>query len=79
MVHKVYKFDTDCFIYGVGIDPVHAHGSGEIEIKSYVGNEEHSLVLKNVWYAPTISKNLFLVLSAHNQNAESQFVSNATT
>lgn len=73
------KFENIRSIYGAGKDPIPAYGSGEINILSTVGNKKHQLVLRNVWYAPTIPKNLFSVLAAHDQNPECYFVSRPTS
>lgn len=55
-----------------------AVGKGTIRIISKVNGKILQLDLKDVWYVPKISKNLFSVVAAHDKNEGSQFHSTAT-
>lgn len=52
-----------------------AVGKGKINIVTDVKGDTHSIVLKNVWFVPEISKNLFSVLAAQDENQNSVFES----
>ena len=51
-----------------------AIGTGTILVRTHSGDE---LTLRDVWYVPQVSKNLFSVLAAHDRHPKSKFVSDA--
>jgi len=54
-----------------------AMGQGTIHVKSTVGQKNQILKLNGVWYVPDISKNLFSVLIAQDNNPKnSRFLYN---
>lgn len=55
-----------------------AKGKGNISILSEVQRKVHEITLKDVWYVPQITKNLFSVLAAHDCNSNSRFESTPT-
>lgn len=54
---------------------IEALGKGSILMKT----KKRTFVMKDVWYVPKVTKNLFSVLSAHDVNSESVFESRSTT
>ena len=50
-------------------------GKGTIEVLARIRDKEIKIDLREVWYVPKISRNLFSVLAAHDRNMVSQFTS----
>lgn len=55
-----------------------ALGKGTLQIATVVNNKKQLKELKDVWYVPEISKNLFSVLATHDRYVNSRFESTAT-
>lgn len=55
---------------------VNALGSGDIEVVSIVKDQKHILTLTDVWYIPSLKKNLFSPLAAQDKHENSLFTSN---
>ncbi|XP_054715407.1 uncharacterized protein LOC129224886 [Uloborus diversus] len=53
-------------------------GKGSILVKASVGRNTEVIELKDVWYVPGISRNLFSVLAAQDRNQNSEFTSTPT-
>lgn len=71
-------FNRKSQVKAAGNELLEACGSGTIEIVNYENHKLNSLTLKDVWYVPGITKNLFSVLAAHDRNPGSRFQSNDT-
>lgn len=50
-----------------------ARGKGSIEVANYTNSKVEKFELVNIWYGPSISQNLFLVLTTHDRNPHSTF------
>lgn len=72
------KFESPCNIKSAGKESLSALGKGSIKILSQIGNINEEIILKDVWYVPSITKNLFSVLAAHDRNLNSKFISTPT-
>ncbi len=58
---------------------VEALGKGTIEVETAVKGKWNKLLLTEVWYVPSIKKNLFSVLSTHDKHPGSTFTSTSDT
>lgn len=56
-------------------DSVGAVGKGSITVEAFVNGQPERITLSDVWYVPSIKKNLFSVLSAQDKHLESEFQS----
>ena len=72
------EFENPCSIKAAGNEKLQALGKGTIEILSEVKGRNLKMTLKDVWYVPEISRNLFSVLAAQDRNPSSEFKSTAT-
>lgn len=59
-------------------ETLNALGKGAVQILSTVNNKSQILTMKDVWYVPKISRNLFSVSAAQDSNQNSEFKSTAT-
>lgn len=57
---------------------IQAVGNGTVHLKANVKDRIENLFLRDVWYVPQISKNLFSVLSSQDKNPTSVFESRVT-
>lgn len=64
-----------CSIKAAGTETLLALGKGTIRLLSI---KCQKIILKDVWYAPKVSRNLFSVLAAQGGNHKSKFTSTAT-
>ena len=69
-------FESSCQIQAAGKETLAAVGKGKIKVQSTHNNEE--VILNDVWYVPSISRNLFSVLAAQDRNRNSVFKSTTT-
>ena len=69
------EFERKCFFKAARKEALVALGSGDIHIATHDSQE---LVLRDVWYVPNISKNLFSVLASQDINPNSVFTSTDT-
>lgn len=69
------EFEQPNSIQSAGKECLKAIGKGKIEMLSKVNNKERIVTLNDVWYVPTISRNLFSILAAHDRNPNSKFTS----
>ncbi|KAM3964295.1 uncharacterized protein ACR2FA_001787 [Aphomia sociella] len=58
---------------------IKAVGKGSIRLEAVVNGRTVNSTLRDVWYVPQISRNLFSVLSTQDRNPESVFESRVTT
>ena len=58
---------------------INAIGKGSIHVVADVNGKYENINLRDVWYVPQISKNLFSVLSTQDRNPTSLFESHVTT
>lgn len=65
-------------VKAAGSEYLQAVGCGTLQIWSIVHKEKKVLDLKEVWFVPEISRNLFSPLAAHDRNPDSTFESSAT-
>ncbi|XP_073811647.1 uncharacterized protein [Musca autumnalis] len=72
---KYEEFEQPNSIQSAGKECLKAIGKGKIELLSKVNNKERIVTLNDVWYVPTISRNLFSILAAHDRNPNSKFTS----
>lgn len=72
------KFENPSWIRAAGNETLSALGQGTIRVKTIVDGKTLFLSLKNVWFVPKITKNLFSVLAAQDNNPSSRFESSAT-
>lgn len=72
------SFNDDCVVKAAGKESLKAVGKGNIEVLLTVNNRKEKLLLKDVWYVPDISRNLFSVLAAQDNNPRSKFTSYTT-
>ncbi|XP_073817619.1 uncharacterized protein [Musca autumnalis] len=72
---KYEEFEQPNSIQSAGKECLKAIGKGKIELLSKVNNKERIVTLNDVWYVPTISRNLFSILAAHDRNPKSKFTS----
>lgn len=69
------EFDlTHCITTADGT-VVPAKGKGSVEVESNYNGKKTRLTLSNVWYVPTLTKNLFSVLAAQDKLCDSTFIS----
>lgn len=69
-------FESACRIQAAGKETLSAVGRGTIIVESTHNSKQ--VTLNEVWYVPTISRNLFSVLAAQDRNRNSIFKSSAT-
>ena len=72
-------FEKPKDIIQAGQAPLQAVGAGDMKVKSDLGNKSKMLLLKNVFFVPDLVKNLFSVLTAHEANPSSRFISSINT
>lgn len=72
---KIHSFDSPHTVTTASGDVVKALGYGDIEIKVACSK---TITLSNAWFVPTINKNLFSVLAAHDRKPNSKFISTVT-
>lgn len=72
------KFESPHGITAANGKVLPALGKGTLQIVTIVNNKKQFKELKDVWYVPDISKNLFSVLAAQDRNRESLFESTYT-
>lgn len=77
---KLFKyikdFDTPRQVVTANGQKVGALGFGDVELHTSVGKV---ITLRDVWLVPSIHKNLFSVLAAHDRCPQSKFISSAGT
>lgn len=69
----------ECKIKSAGKEVLNVIGKGTIVFESKVGSEVHILEIRDVWYVPSISRNLFSVLAAQDKRNDSVFTSTVTS
>lgn len=62
------EFESPCSIKAAGKETLKALGKGTIQILSTTDKNSQKLTLRDVWYVPNISRNLFSVLAAQDKN-----------
>lgn len=72
------EFENPYDIKAAGKETLKALGKGTIQVLSTTDNNNQKLILRDVWYVPKISRNLFFVLAAQDRNQDSKFKSTAT-
>lgn len=73
------EFESPCIVKAAGEEILKAIGKGKIKIMSSVNGQSKMLTLKDVWYVPKITRNLFSVLAAQDRNPNSEFRSKSTS
>ena len=69
------KFSNPCGIKAAGSETLVVLGKGTIRVKTNINEKCQEILLKEVWYVPQISRNLFSVLAAQDRNKNRKFVS----
>lgn len=72
------EFQSPKVIKTAGKEALKAIGKGTIQILSFTEDNTQKMTLNDVWYVPTISRNLFSVLATQDRNESSKFHSTAT-
>lgn len=73
------KFATPHRVQAAGKEVLAAIGKGTVKVISDVNNSQQCLTLLDVWYVPSIGRNLFSVLAAQDKHSQdSKFESTAT-
>jgi hypothetical protein len=72
------KFTKPCGIRAAGNEMLDALGKGTIKVKARIHGKCKEVLLKDVWYVPKITRNLFSILAAQDRNENSEFVSTPT-
>lgn len=60
-------------------ESINAIGKGSIEVEAVVKGKWEKITLANVWYVPSIKKNLFSTLASQDLHFKSEFVSTTET
>lgn len=73
------KFTVPHRVQAAGKEVLAAVGKGTVKVLSTVDNKQQCVTLLDVWYVPSISRNLFSVLAAEDKHPQnSKFESTAT-
>lgn len=70
-------FKSQHIVTGANGQCIDALGKGNILAESDVNGKLERILLKDVWYVPSISRNLFSVLASHDKSDKSVFESTA--
>lgn len=70
------KFDIETEVKAAGNEVLKAVGSGTINIR--IKGRRGTVALRDVWLVPSINRNIFSVLSAHDKNPGSKYESTTT-
>lgn len=71
----IKEFDKPRMVTTANGDTANAVGYGDVEIRFYHDNCYQDITLTNVWLVPSMHKNLFSVLAAHDKIPKSKFIS----
>ena len=75
-IFKTFEyFDNSQTVIAANGQSIPAIGKGTVHIRSRIKGELHDITLNDVWYVPSISKNLFSVLAAQDRLQNSSFES----
>lgn len=75
LFHTFEHFDEMSTVTTANGDTIRAKGKGSVVIEANVNGKKVPITLQDVWYVPTIQRNLFSVLAAHDKNLKSTFKS----
>lgn len=66
-IFQTYEHFNENFTATTAAGKVRPEGKGTVQLRGYVNGKQIDMSLQDVWYIPTISKNLFSVLALHDQ------------
>lgn len=78
LFHTFEYFDEMSTVTTANGDKIQARGKGSVVIEANVSGKKVPITLQDVWYVPSIQRNLFSVLAAHDKNPQSTFSSTPT-
>ncbi|KAJ2938391.1 hypothetical protein O0L34_g13315 [Tuta absoluta] len=76
--NEFHEFDIDHTVTTADGTIIPALGKGSVEVETKVGGKREKIMLRDVWLVPSLTKNLFSPLAAHDRMQASVFTSKTT-
>ncbi|KAI5631554.1 cytochrome p450 domain-containing protein [Phthorimaea operculella] len=75
---EFHEFDKDHTVTTADGTIIPAVGKGSVEVEAKVDGKREKIMLRDVWLVPSLTKNLFSPLAAHDRMQNTEFTSKTT-